>query len=154
MRRLVLALGFVVLPLAFAPAAGATPPTALTIAERVDLSTGQGTFVAAGPLCASGTTAGELRALGGFLHGGFAKEAPMIALTVLNTFTCADGSGTFTVQLHNQGAFTSTTLSGPWAIIGGTGAYSTLHGVGETVLVVNEETRQGIATYTGHVHSD
>jgi len=102
-------------------AAPATPalaaPTQLQLhldgTHPVDADYHQGTFTASPPLCHSGS----------WLGNGAGSRV----------FTCADGSGTFTADFpgeleHVQG------LSGPWAIISGTGSYTTLRGKGTATI--------------------
>jgi hypothetical protein len=63
--------------------------------------------------------------------------------TVRKMFTCADGSGTFTILFHPQ--FTPATPAGcgeagPFAVIGGTGDYAQLRGHGDfCVFAVGED---------------
>jgi hypothetical protein len=91
----------------------AAEPTQVTILLRgshpVDQAFHQGSFTAPPPLCPSGTWIGNG-------SGG-------------RTFTCADGSGTFSALFdgnleHVQGT------SGAWQIVSGTGSLATLRGGG------------------------
>ncbi len=103
---------------------GAAPLTvtlALQGTHPAGTSHHEGTFTAAAPFCASGTWIGT--------GAGY------------RTFTCADGSGTFTAAFngeleHAQGA------SGPWAITAGTGSYVHLRGKG-TVTVDSSRAGDG-----------
>src|SRR3954454_21758846 len=87
------------LALAAAPLAKAQAPTIVT---NITFSEGEflGTFTASAPLCPSGTFPVDE-----FVGGGGAFDNPNVlvfAVTVRRVFTCADGTGTFTVQFHTQ----------------------------------------------------
>ena len=100
------------LTVAVAIPASATPRTItfhLDGTHPPDKDAHQGTFTAPAPLCSSGTWQGNGR------NG--------------RVFTCADDSGTFTALFNGELEHTAG-ASGPWAIVGGTGAYATLRGAG------------------------
>jgi hypothetical protein len=90
-----------------------------------------GIFTASDPLCPSGTFVDD------FVGGGGAFQSGHVfyhGFTVRKTFTCADGSGTFTILFHTQ--FSPATPAGceeagPFTVIGGTGAYTQLRGHGD-----------------------
>jgi hypothetical protein len=89
-----------------------------------------GTFTASEPLCPSGTFVDEFVGGGGAFNSGVFYHGQ----TVRKTFTCDDGSGTFTILFHPN--FSPATPSGceeagPFAVVGGTGAYAGLRGHGE-----------------------
>jgi len=126
---LLVALGCVAL--AVAPSAHAQEPTIVTDITFPEGGEPFGTFTALDPLCPSGTFVDQ------FVGGGGAFRTDRIfygASTVRKTFTCADGSGTFTILFHPQ--FTPDTpegcgQAGPFAVIGGTGDYAQLRGRGD-----------------------
>jgi hypothetical protein len=100
------------LTVAVAIPASATPRTItlhLDGTHPPDKDAHQGTFVAPPPLCSSGTWQG---------NGQNSR-----------VFTCADDSGTFTASFSGELEHTAG-ASGPWSIVGGTGAYATLRGAG------------------------
>jgi hypothetical protein len=111
--------------------AGASPGTPLTIS-------GQTTFGSPGAfqtspgsgLCATGTTSdsniGQLFSTGG-------QSGRHIIFHDQKTFTCDDGSGTFTMNLQVMLVFGNPADSFSWRIISGTGAYTNLHGTGSGV---------------------
>jgi hypothetical protein len=77
----------------------------------------QGPFTASAPFCPKGNAADTKDV----------SDAPPVGLVVLRTFTCDDGTGSFTALLpatreHGGG--------GPWRIVDGTGTYATLRGMG------------------------
>jgi hypothetical protein len=86
-----------------------------------------GTFTTSGAgLCPSGTTSDQVFGTPpqGDSHANFHD---------LKTFTCADGSGTFTANVQAHFIFGSPTDSFTWNILSGTGAYTNLHGSGSGV---------------------
>ena len=90
-----------------------------------------GTFTASAPLCPSGTFVDEVVGGGGAFHSAHVFFG---AVTVHKLFTCADGTGTFTIQFHTQ--FTPATAAGcerirPVCRVDGTGAYAQLRGHGD-----------------------
>ena len=133
MRRIMklgaLALGLLV-PLGAATAAQAAEPVPFTITEQVNFVTGDFTFTATGPLCPSGTFVDQFVGGGGAFQSGLFYHGQ----TVLKTFTCADSSGTFTILFHpNLSPATPAGCeeAGPFAVVGGTGAYAGLQGHGD-----------------------
>ena len=125
MRRTITVLGALV-----ALALGAAPVGAATGAEvTIDVHSlfedGGGTFTTDGDLlCPSGTTSDETIVAG---------NGRAITFHNLKTFTCADGSGTFTLRLQAQVKPCNANTSGVWSVAGGTGRYETLRGSGTLV---------------------
>jgi len=104
----------------------ATTPTPVTI-EVVTTSPGAGTFTTSGSgLCSSGTTSDQV-------FGTGSQSGVLANFHDLKTFTCADGSGTFTANVQAQLIFGSPTDSFTWNILNGTGPYATLRGSGTGV---------------------
>lgn len=119
------------LALAVAPAAYAQDPTIVTDITFPEEGEPFGTFTATAPLCPSGTFVDEFVGGGGAFRSG---HVFFHAFTVRKTFTCADSSGTFTILFHPQ--FSPATPAGceeagPFAVVGGTGAYTKLRGHGD-----------------------
>jgi hypothetical protein len=134
--------------------AQADSPQPITITTAIVFSAPpQGTFTATGPICASGTFVDEFIAGG----GGFRAPRPAAyALTVRKHLTCADGSGTLTIQFHPQFNPSSPLTfdeSGPWTIFGrGTGQYENLEGHGDFgVIYQNTEPVTATETFAGFV---
>jgi hypothetical protein len=132
MRRLWLAIvALAALLLAAAPAAYAQEPTITTDITFPPEGEPFGTFTANEPLCPSGTFVDE------FVGGGGAFASGSVfyhAFTVRKHFTCADGSGTFTILFHPQfspATPASCEEAGPFAVVGGTGDYTRLRGGGD-----------------------
>ena len=118
--------GATVAAFAGAGSALATTPAPVTI-EVVTAAPGGGTFTTSGAgLCASGTTADQESGTGG--QSGFQAN-----FHDLKTFTCADGSGTFTANVQAQLVFGAPADSFTWNILSGTGAYANLRGSGSGV---------------------
>ena len=104
----------------------ATTPTPVTI-EVITSSPAGGTFTTSGAgLCPSGTTTDQSR--GRPQHNRF-----HVNFHDLKTFTCADGSGTFTVNVQAHLVFGAPADSFTWNILSGTGAYANLRGSGNGV---------------------
>lgn len=137
------------LAVAIAGAASVTPAEAaaqvpFSISEQINVTTGAATFTATGPLCPSGTFADTVLNLSAF-------NAPQLKLNVLisTAYTCADGSGTFTMLKHVFIQFNpdfSSTNTGPIQILGGTGAYTDLLGHG-----VDNGQSDGQTSASGHI---
>ena len=119
--------GAAVAALVGAGSAFATTPTPVTIEIKTPFATGIGTFTTSGAgLCPSGTTTDQ--------SFGTPPEAKFHAnFHVLKTFTCADGSGTFTANVQAHLIFGAPTDSFTWNILSGTGAYANLQGSGNGV---------------------
>src|SRR5262249_51203389 len=110
-----------------AGSAFATPPTPVTIEVKTLFATGTGTFTTSGAgLCPSGTTSDQV-------FGTPHQPKAHANFHDLKTFTCADGSGTFTTNVQAHLRFDSPTDSFTWNILRGTGAYTKLHGSGSGV---------------------
>jgi hypothetical protein len=137
--------GVTVAALAGAGSALATTPTPVTI-EVITASPEGGTFTTSGGgLCPGGTTTDQEFGTGG--QSGFQAN-----FHDLKTFTCADGSGTFTVNVQAQLIFGAPTDSFTWNILSGTGAYANLRGSGTGV---GEELPTAIDDhFVGGVHFD
>ena len=124
----------------------ATTPTPVTIEVTTLIATGTGTFTTSGAgLCPSGTTTDQVFGTGGQsgFHANFHDR---------KTFTCADGSGTFTANVQAHLIFGSPTDSFTWNILSGTGAYTNLHGSGNGVG--EELPTELLDHFTGAVHFD
>jgi hypothetical protein len=137
--------GAAVAAFAGAGSALATTPTPVTI-EVITTSPGGGTFTTSGAgLCPSGTTSDQV-------FGTPRQPKTHANFHDLKTFTCADGSGTFTANVQAHLRFDSPTDSFTWNILSGTGAYAKLHGSGSGV---GDELETGVDDhFTGVVHFD
>jgi hypothetical protein len=121
------------LAIVLALAASAAPALAadqvpFTIDEQINAVTGATTFTATGPLCPSGTFADTVQS------ATFNASQLTGNVLIRTVYTCADGSGTFTMLKHVFLQFNpdfSSTNTGPVQILGGTGAYTDLLGHGE-----------------------
>jgi hypothetical protein len=127
--------------LAVSGSAAASVPTPVTITAQTVFGT-PGTFQTSGAgLCATGTTTDQT-SVSGFKSGNHT------IYHVQKTFTCDDGSGTFTALLQVFSSGGGDSFS--WNIVSGTGAYTNLHGSGSGVGVGFPG---GIDdTYVGSVH--
>jgi hypothetical protein len=123
-RLLVSSLLTLALLIAAVPALGAAASDA-TIEVHQPFDQPEGTFTAdSDVLCASGTTSDVVRLTG---------NGSVINIRDIKTFTCADGSGTFTLKIQAQVRPCETTDQGAWTVIGGTGDYEQLRGAGTLV---------------------
>jgi hypothetical protein len=117
--------------LAAAPSAHAQAPTIVTDITFPEGGEPFGTFTASDPLCPSGTFVDQFVGGGGAFNSGHVFYG---AGTVRKMFTCADGSGTFTILFHPQNTPATPAgceQAGPFAVIGGTGDYAQLRGHGD-----------------------
>ena len=109
-----------------APARAATQ-VPFAINEQINVITGSTTFTATGPPCPSGSFADTV------LSATFKAQQLQGNVLIRTVYTCADGSGTFTMLKHVFLQFNpdfSSTNTGPVQILGGTGAYANLLGHG------------------------
>jgi hypothetical protein len=147
-RRIHLLLAaFVCVALTSASPAYAQEPTIVTDITFPEEGEPFGTFTATAPLCPSGTFVDEFIGGGGAFRSGHVDYG---SATVLKTFTCSDNSGTFMILFHPQ--FSPATpdgcaQAGPFAVGGGTGAYTELRGHGDFCLLVEGE--NFTETFTG-----
>jgi hypothetical protein len=131
--------------LAAAGTAGATSGTPITITGHTTFGS-PGTFATSpsdAGLCASGTTTDVSFATG--YHSG-----NHILFHDIKTFTCDDGSGTFTLNLQVMLQGNNSADSFNWSVMSGTGAYTDLHGTGSGVGL--EGSNEVDDFYTGSVH--
>jgi hypothetical protein len=131
------------------PVAAAEPkPQRVTIVSDmavVGLPHNLGTFdTVRGPICTSGTVA-DTRLV--WIVGG--PDANPYVLTVNKTFTCNDGSGTFFAMLLVRGDGGAETFT--WVILGGTGSYRDVVGLGTGFTVPFEGGGGATNTYTGYL---
>src|SRR5262249_37529613 len=117
--------------LALPVATNATPPGPVTLTLAVDFTGAapHGTFTATSPFCLTGTFVTAVVA------GGGTQSGPAFAFTGRQHFTCTDSSGTFVIQFHPQSNPARPLPGGPWAALGGTGAFAGLHGSGDFSIV-------------------
>ena len=146
-RTSLLLVAGVCLALTVASPAYAQEPTIVTDITFPEEGAPFGTFTALDPLCPSGTFVDEFVGGGGAFRSGHVDYG---ASTILKTFTCTDGSGTFSILFHPQ--FSPATpagceVAGPFAVGGGTGAYTKLRGHGDFCLLVEGE--DFTETFTG-----
>jgi hypothetical protein len=111
----------------------------------VGLPHNEGTFdTLRGPLCDSGTVA-DTRLI--WLVGG--PDVNPYVLTVDKTFTCLDATGTIFVRLLVRGSGGYETFT--WVILGGTGRYRGLFGLGSGSTVPFAGGGGVTNTYTGYL---
>ena len=149
------AVAAIVVILALPAGAAATQPEPVTITVATDLGRFENTFDATGGLvCAMGTVStlgggptGDTRTF----NGG--QSVAQAQLLVLQRFDCHDGS--FDVLLRVTLDVATGDTVGTWSVLGGTGAYASLHGAGSLTGDRVEPTDPVIFdTYTGYVHVD
>jgi hypothetical protein len=131
------------------PVAAAEPnPQPVTIVSDMELvgpPHNLGTFdTGRGPTCTSGTVA-DTRLV--WIVGG--PDVNPYVLTVNKTFTCDDGSGTFFARLLVRGNGGVETFT--WVILGGTGRYHDLFGLGSGSTVPFKGGGGVTNTYTGYL---
>jgi hypothetical protein len=155
MRNLPIILSFAVLALVYAPTVGATPASGVTIHTHLFVSPlpPHGTFTASLPVCPSGTFMDEEKTVGGAFTGA---QTSLFVATIVKHFTCGDGSGTFDIQFHPHFQTLGSQSGGPWNVVGGSGAYTSMHGTGDFAIVFlpGSFLVEGSETFTGQVHFD
>jgi hypothetical protein len=105
--------------------AGAAAPVSIDADSSFD---GSSTFTASGGgLCASGTATDVGSRVTGSDH------ATAFTFHLVKTFTCADGSGSFSLPIQASVQPCDPTDAGTWAVVGGTGRYAGLRGAGTLV---------------------
>ena len=140
---------------AAAPVAASAPPQQVSIVSHVTFNPNgpnYGDFTASGPavdsglLCRAGTFVDtSLR------FGGFQGRPGFVEIQVGKTFTCGNATGTFDLKLQIRANLNTGMETFNWVVLGGTGAYSTLAGVGDGSTVPNPPIGN-INTYVGSVH--
>jgi hypothetical protein len=126
--------------------AHASPSQSVTITTYLNFTEAPqppyGTFVASGVVCPSGSFYDEVHTIagGGGEHNVLVRE----------TYTCDDGSGSFTIQFDAKYPRLNTG-SVPWKVIDGVGVYSALHGTG-TMTAVQTSPTTATNTMTGQMH--
>jgi hypothetical protein len=148
MRRLVLLVTSVLVLAAAAPVQ-ATPSTPVSITGTIVFTPtppATGTFTSTLAGCPEGT----IEELGGVFAGFQSNRFARIG--VRHLFTCANGTGSFVLQLTVRLDFETGTTEFQWTVLSGTGDYATLHGVGTGT---GAPIPGGIVdSYTGVVHFD
>lgn len=131
------------------PATAATTPDSNNVRfvmhEKVDHTTESYTFTSTAPLCPAGRFADHVTVV-----NGNAKDTVFV-WQVDTTYTCVDGSGTFTATKHlvrrvdDQGAQN-------WGVVeftGGTGAFASLRGHG--IDIGASANQHGAGSIVGHL---
>ena len=140
------------LSVSVAPAAASAPEN-VTIVSEMSLSAASGTFDASGPavdagvMCAQGDVYDLQYRAAGF------QSNRLMNLFVHKLFVCADGTGTFEMDLNVRIVFSPPETTAIWRVVDGDSSYLRLHGNGKlTAFPVNEDIL--IDTYTGSLHID
>jgi hypothetical protein len=92
-----------------------------------------GPFTASAPFCASGHAVD--------VSHGFGRP-----ITAIRTYTCDDGSGSFTARVERFPAEHYVGGSGQWRIVAGTGRYAELRGAGSWTTVSASGSLEDVAT--------
>ena len=126
MRPLVLLTAAGALMLFAAPVQATTPAEVQIRIETTVPSEGLpfGPFTATGLVCPSGETIDVFGRSVGFESGN------RLQILVVKKFTCADGSGTFSLLFRVHITFQPFSDTFTWSVLDGTGAYARLHGSG------------------------
>ncbi|HEX6111228.1 MAG TPA: hypothetical protein VFZ10_02900 [Geminicoccaceae bacterium] len=138
--------------LAMPAGASATQPEPVVITIVEENLLGENTFDATGgPVCATGTVSplggGPTGATRTFNGGqSFAQAQLLLSLR----FECPDGS--FDVLVRVTLDFATGDTVGTWSVLGGTGAYVSLHGAGSTTGDWNGQVV--FVTHSGNMHLD
>jgi hypothetical protein len=143
-RRLSLALGILATLLAAPTASAAAPTTVITI--DVDFITGETFTATGGVVCDSGVAVTDPV----FGKGGGRQGRGVFTFHLIKTLTCDDDSGSFMIRVDAATAPTSPGTIGGFAVVGGTGDYSGLHGAGSLIGTSLSET-EILDVYTGQL---
>jgi hypothetical protein len=132
--------------LALAQAAAATPPTPISISVDTHFEPGAvDPFVATGGVvCSVGSVSTPFTRFVGFQSNTRAQ------ILVVKHFVCPDG--TFDLLLRVKLDFATGDTVGTWSVLGGTGAYTGLHGSG--TLTGDGRATSVLDVYTGKMHID
>jgi len=131
--------------LAVAPTASAAAPPVTVLQIDIVFGVSEDFTASGGVLCESGTAVTDPIFFAGFRGNG----AGVGTFHLVKTLTCDDGSGTFQILVEASTAPTSPGTIGGFAVVGGTGDYTGLHGAGS---LVGTGTSDGIIdVYTGRL---
>ena len=126
MRKLLVPVGLALL----LAVANVIPVTASEGSKRVTIDvhgafdSPTGTFTARGPICGSGITSDVVI---------ITSRGSRLFFDDRKTFTCADGSGTFTFHVLASVRPCDPIDHGTWTVVGGTGRYRELRGAGKDI---------------------
>ena len=126
-RRLGLTLGMLG-ALAIAPVASAAPPVT-TINIHVVFGVSEEFWGTGGVVCDHGWAVTD--PVSG--AGGGRQGRGVFTFHLIKTLTCDDGSGSIQIKVEAAAARTSPGTIGGFAVVGGTGDYSRLHGAGSLI---------------------
>lgn len=126
--RFGLAIGMLI-ALALAPTASAAAPPVTVLQIDIVFGVSEDFTATGGVLCDSGTAVTDPI----FAAGFGAKGRGVGTFHLIKTLTCDDGSGTFQILVDASTAPTSPGTIGGFAVVGGTGDYTGLHGAGSLV---------------------
>lgn len=147
---IILALTITILPVS------ASPPLILNIVSEMwpnpedPIAPYTGTFIASGPavdaglICSAGDVVDDSNPAVGWQSG------VIIKLVVHKHFYCADGSGSFEMNMNVLLFMPASRTSAQWIIVGGDGAYGSLIGNG-SLTAEGSESGALIDTYFGRV---
>jgi hypothetical protein len=115
--------------LAVAPTASAAAPPVTILQIDIVFDVSEDFTATGGVLCDSGTAVTDPV----FAAGFGAKGRGVGTFHLIKSLTCDDGSGTFQILVDASTAPTSPGTIGGFAVVGGTGDYTDLHGAGSLV---------------------
>jgi hypothetical protein len=151
-KALAAALSVAALILMTVSMASAAPPPNVhievpeVIGVNGDPFTASGAAVSAGVICASGSV-DDLDVVASGSGAG-----PFVILHAHKRFTCGDFSGAFDVKMTVRLDTATNNTTASWRIVGGTGAYSGLHGSGSLVGSPIVPDVSVFDVYDGRVH--
>lgn len=128
-----------------APTASAAPPTTV-ITIDVNFITGETFTATGGVVCDSGVAVTDPVSVA----GGGRQGRGVFTFHLIKTLTCDDDSGSFMIKVEAATAPTSPGTIGGFAVVGGTGDYSGLHGAGSLIGTSLSET-EILDVYTGRL---
>jgi len=136
---------------AAAPVSAAAPKGVEIVSPMTFAPPGEfnfGTFEASGPAVDAGLIceSGDVNDTGIILAGGQSRVGKL-QIPVYKTFTCPDGELFIRIQVHlDLNTFTETFS---WVVLGGTGAYSHVHGSGDGFSFSEDPNTGNVNVYSG-----
>jgi hypothetical protein len=150
--RISLTLALIVALVVSVVPAAASSPLNVTIVSAMVFLGDTGTFEASGPAVEAGIICPRGDVYDTIYSSAGPESKRFINLFVHKLFVCADGSGSFEMDL-NLKIYSPPRTMGTWRVVEGEGAYARLHGNGK-LTAHREDEDTVIDLYIGRLHID